>query len=333
MMGRLLFVDDDIFMLKALKRSLRTYNFECFYASNGYDAVKIVKENDIEVVLTDMRMPEMDGLKLLKRLDEIKPNLVKVVVSGSTQMQELIQTVNEVDVFKFISKPYDFHCELLPEILNAIEFAKKRAEKVLKEEVLEDKTMQYRDRLMEMKSDINSNDVGFQVLKIYQHIFVRFLSKYKPQGGDLVRSCDCYQAFLDYFYESIDEKQDYVNFDKIQTYFQSVHNVRITIDQATLDECYIEGLGCFVEPILKSYVRDIRLYDDLSVIDIGLIIESSHDKKKVLKISIEVCQPALKAYKTQPNHYVLLQKLIESFGGLVTLKEGVLIIKMILYKV
>lgn len=68
-----LFVDDEIQVLNALKRGLLDQNYTCFFASSGKDALKILEKHKIAVIVSDMRMPEMNGLQLLREVDRVSP--------------------------------------------------------------------------------------------------------------------------------------------------------------------------------------------------------------------------------------------------------------------
>jgi DNA-binding NtrC family response regulator len=71
-----LFVDDEVNILNSLRRGLIDVDYKCFFASSGKEALEIMKENLISVIVTDMRMPEMDGLTLLKEVKEKYPMTV-----------------------------------------------------------------------------------------------------------------------------------------------------------------------------------------------------------------------------------------------------------------
>jgi two-component system, NtrC family, response regulator HupR/HoxA len=118
----ILLVDDEINILNALNRGLASENFKCFIATNGNRALEIMEENDIAVVVTDMRMPGMNGLELLKNLKEKYPNTVRIVLSGYAQLSQILTTINQVNVFKFILKPWDMENEFLDIIREAVDY-------------------------------------------------------------------------------------------------------------------------------------------------------------------------------------------------------------------
>ncbi len=162
-MNKVLFVDDEINVLNALKRGIIEEEYEAFFATSGQAALKILEKEKINVIVADMRMPVMDGIKLLKEVKKIDPDIVRIVLSGYSQLPQIIVAVNKVGVFKFILKPWEIN-ELIADIRSALEYynLKREAEK-LKEnlkktskmydtqlELLQDKTMIYHKRLKEI---------------------------------------------------------------------------------------------------------------------------------------------------------------------------------------
>lgn len=118
----ILLVDDEINILNALKRGLINENIKCLIATDGSKALEIMEDNDIAVIVTDMRMPGMNGLQLLKTIKEKYPNTVRIVLSGYAQLPQIISTINQVDVFKFILKPWDMENEFINNIREALDY-------------------------------------------------------------------------------------------------------------------------------------------------------------------------------------------------------------------
>lgn len=120
----ILFVDDEDNILKSLKRALIDEEYNCFFANNAQDGLEIMKNNSIDVVVSDMRMPGIDGLNFLKQVEAISPDIVKIIQSGQADMYQLIEVINTIDVFNFILKPWDVETTLKPIINKAIKQSK-----------------------------------------------------------------------------------------------------------------------------------------------------------------------------------------------------------------
>jgi DNA-binding NtrC family response regulator len=131
-MGKVLFVDDEKLILNSLKRGLKGKNFSCYYANSGLEALKLLENVEIDVIFSDMKMPQMNGLELLKKVDQLYPDMIKVILSGYAQLPQLIATINQSNIFKYVAKPWDLHKELIPVIEESLEYAQYK--KQLKQE-------------------------------------------------------------------------------------------------------------------------------------------------------------------------------------------------------
>lgn len=106
-MKTILLVDDEPSILTSLRRLLRPDGYRILTAASGAEALELAAQHDVQVVLTDQRMPQMTGTELLHRLCVIAPDTVRMVLSGYTDLNTITQAVNEGDIFKFMTKPWD----------------------------------------------------------------------------------------------------------------------------------------------------------------------------------------------------------------------------------
>lgn len=120
--NKVLFVDDESNVLSAIRRAVQDEKYMPFFAGSGAEALTIMEDNEFSVIVTDMRMPVMDGLTLLKIVKEKYPRTVRVVLSGFTQLSQMLVTINQGEIFKFITKPWTASDELLPVIQQAIDY-------------------------------------------------------------------------------------------------------------------------------------------------------------------------------------------------------------------
>jgi DNA-binding NtrC family response regulator len=117
-----LFVDDEEQILRSLKRGLIDEPYTTIFASSGREALKIMETTPVHVLVTDMRMPEMSGLDLLKIVKVKYPRTVRIVLSGYTQISTLLTAINQGEIYKYITKPWRLEEEFKPSIRAAIEF-------------------------------------------------------------------------------------------------------------------------------------------------------------------------------------------------------------------
>ena len=160
-----LFVDDDINVLSSLRRGLIDEEYKSFFATGGQKALAIMEENEISVIVSDMRMPEMDGLKLLKTIKEKYPDTVKIVLTGYTQLQQVLATINQVDIFKFITKPWDMEEEFKIIIRQAVEYYNFLQENKKQKEALEKRNVMYANILKSTDEKFLQNKNDLENLK------------------------------------------------------------------------------------------------------------------------------------------------------------------------
>ena len=117
-----LFVDDEERVLSCLKGGLLDEPYKTLFANSGKEALEVLKQKEVQVIVTDMRMPVMGGLELLKIVKEEYPRIVRMVLSGYTQVTTLLTAINQGKIFKFITKPWDFEEDFIPAIREALEY-------------------------------------------------------------------------------------------------------------------------------------------------------------------------------------------------------------------
>ena len=117
-----LFVDDEKKILTALKRSLMDEPYDTLFAESGKEALETLQQNEVHVIVVDMRMPEMSGLELLKMVKQEYPHIIRVALSGHTDIDTLLTAINQGEIFRFICKPWNFEEEFKTIIRQTIEY-------------------------------------------------------------------------------------------------------------------------------------------------------------------------------------------------------------------
>lgn len=105
--GRLLVVDDDAEFLSPLCEVLSELGYEVRGCTSGRDALEAIKERSADLLLTDLIMPEMDGITLLRAALEIDPHLVGIIVTGQATVQTAVEAM-KVGAFDYVVKPLEF---------------------------------------------------------------------------------------------------------------------------------------------------------------------------------------------------------------------------------
>ncbi|MBI5924309.1 MAG: EAL domain-containing protein [Aquabacterium sp.] len=103
----LLVVDDDQNIVSALKRLLRKDGYHIVTAESGTEGLQKLAENEVDVIVSDQRMPGMTGVEFLRRTKELYPETIRMVLSGFTELRTITDAINEGAIYKFLTKPWD----------------------------------------------------------------------------------------------------------------------------------------------------------------------------------------------------------------------------------
>ncbi|HET8760386.1 MAG TPA: HD domain-containing phosphohydrolase [Nitrospiria bacterium] len=107
MSNRLLIVDDEPFVLSALTRLLRRDGYEVITANAPSRGLAILQEQSVGVIISDYRMPEMDGVQLLRRAREVAPSAIRIILSGYAETHAILSAVNDGGIHKYLTKPWN----------------------------------------------------------------------------------------------------------------------------------------------------------------------------------------------------------------------------------
>ncbi len=103
----LLLVDDEAGVLSALQRVFRGQGYRVLKAASAAEGLELLALNEVQVIMSDQRMPGMNGSDFLSRAKEMYPNTIRIVLSGYADLESVTDAVNRGAIFKFLSKPWD----------------------------------------------------------------------------------------------------------------------------------------------------------------------------------------------------------------------------------
>lgn len=103
----LLYVDDEATNLRVFKSNFRKF-FNVYTSTNPIEAIDILNENEIQVIVTDQRMPEMTGTELLEKILPDHPDMIKIILTGFTDIEAIKDGINRCGIYKYITKPWNF---------------------------------------------------------------------------------------------------------------------------------------------------------------------------------------------------------------------------------
>ena len=104
---KILFVDDEENVLKAMLRIFRRENYMLLTAGSAAQALEIIKQEPVQVIISDYRMPGMSGADLLRQIKALYPQTIRIMLTGYADVNAIMGAINEGAVYKFITKPWN----------------------------------------------------------------------------------------------------------------------------------------------------------------------------------------------------------------------------------
>lgn len=104
---KILLVDDEEAILNSLRRSLRSQPYDLLLAQSAAQALELFEQHRIDLVVSDARMPGMDGPTLLAKIHQLKPECMSILLTGYAELASIVKAVNEGQIYRYISKPWD----------------------------------------------------------------------------------------------------------------------------------------------------------------------------------------------------------------------------------
>lgn len=315
--GTVLFVDDEENILNSLRRGLIDEDYECLFASNGLDALEIIKKNSISVIVTDMRMPGMDGLTLLKEAKEIAPNTVRIVLSGYTQLQQILATINQVDIFKFITKPWKLEEEFKVVIDKALEYYNLRMESENLKKALEIRNAAYQNMIKKIEDKIESAKNESNLIKdtskvIFDHLFKILDNNIKEDSNF---NYEFERNFCKLYIENINsdiEELDIVNiFDGITSSLIDYNNkFKVEQDYRFIDNYKIKTNKTIFDSFIKYILISIINSDDSYVMKLRGEIKNALGKE-VVEFIFSISDLSIKKKLIKEKKYFISQERID----------------------
>jgi len=103
----LLLVDDEPNIIKALQRLFFDEDYEVLSASSGEEALRILRQREVDLIIADYRMCGMNGIEFFRQARQIQPDAVRIILSGYAEIRVLTDAINEGNIYRFIFKPWN----------------------------------------------------------------------------------------------------------------------------------------------------------------------------------------------------------------------------------
>lgn len=145
----LLFIDDESNILSALKRLFRPLGYNILTAESGAEALALLEKEHVDLVISDMRMPQMNGAEVLEQVRNRWPDVVRILLTGYADLTSTIAAINRGEIFRYISKPWDDN-----DIVLIVRDALERRELLAEKERLEALTQRQNEELKELNAGL-----------------------------------------------------------------------------------------------------------------------------------------------------------------------------------
>jgi putative two-component system response regulator len=150
----LLIVDDDQYVLESISTLLKTYDYSVHSCQNANDAMNVIKSTAIDVVLTDIKMPQVTGIQLLKNIHAYDPQIPVILMTAFAELDVAVEAIKQ-GAFDFVTKPYNPDY-LLYSVEKAVKFTSfiqmEKNYKTMLEDTVQLRTQELADALLMVKS-------------------------------------------------------------------------------------------------------------------------------------------------------------------------------------
>jgi DNA-binding NtrC family response regulator len=106
MQYKIMIVDDEPVNLRTLERLFRR-EYQVITASSGAEALTLLQQHDLALLISDQRMPEMTGIELMKNTVALRPQMARILLTGYTDVSALIEAINSGLVYRYVTKPWN----------------------------------------------------------------------------------------------------------------------------------------------------------------------------------------------------------------------------------
>ncbi len=147
----LLFVDDEPNILSALRRLFRPLGYKIHTAEGGAEGLALLEQEPVDLVISDMRMPNMDGAQFLEQVRQKWPDTMRILLTGYADVSSTIAAINKGEIYRYIAKPWDDN-----DITLLVKHALERKDLEQEKRRLEELTLRQNDELKELNANLEA---------------------------------------------------------------------------------------------------------------------------------------------------------------------------------
>jgi response regulator RpfG family c-di-GMP phosphodiesterase len=171
-----LFVDDEPNILRAINRLLRKESYILHFAENGPEALAVMAKMPMDIIVTDIKMPGMDGLTLLKQIKALYPDTVRMALSAHLHIDQLLPCINSGEIFRYVTKPTKPE-DLKTSLQDAIDYITIRNDHIAHVQELQDKNEKQEQALheqQEVEKQLRRLAIKDDVTELYNRRFLSY---------------------------------------------------------------------------------------------------------------------------------------------------------------
>lgn len=145
----LLFIDDEANILAALKRLFRPLGYNILTAESGAEALDLLERQRVDLVVSDMRMPQMSGAEVLERIRNKWPDVMRILLTGYSDLSSTIAAINRGEIYRYIAKPWNDD-----DIVLTVRDALERKHLLAEKQRLEEQTLRQNEELRQLNENL-----------------------------------------------------------------------------------------------------------------------------------------------------------------------------------
>ncbi|MCS6794728.1 MAG: response regulator [Raineya sp.] len=149
---KILYVDDEESNLRIFKMAFKRY-YDIFTAISGQEAIKILHQEAIQLIITDQKMPEMTGTEFLEKTLPEFPNIIRIILTGFSDIEAVVRAINKANVYRYVTKPWDRE-EMKKIIDEGLALYQYREDKDIKIALLEKENQVLREKIQELTEQL-----------------------------------------------------------------------------------------------------------------------------------------------------------------------------------
>lgn len=183
---RVLFVDDEKPILSSLKRLFRKSDFDCYFAESGEEALKLLEQQPVDLIVSDMRMPNMSGSEFFAITRSKWPDTVRILLTGHSDISATIDALNKGGIYRYLSKPWNDD-ELAESINQGLHLRRLERERISLLELTQSQNEKLQSfnaelearvltRTQEIQQTADMLDLAYEELKHSSEMFIRVFS-------------------------------------------------------------------------------------------------------------------------------------------------------------